>query len=47
MVVNGDLNGPRSYINDRRLRASNRANFTIDVNDVKVGHGPVANPFPG
>ena len=35
MVVSGDLNDPRSYVNDRRLRGSNRANFTIDLNDVK------------
>lgn len=35
MVVQGDLNDPRSYVNDRRLRASNHANFTIDLNDVK------------
>lgn len=35
MVVRGDLNDPRSYVNDRRLRASDRANFTIDLKDVK------------
>jgi len=35
MVVRGDLNDPRSYVSDRRLRASNRANFSIDLKDVK------------
>jgi hypothetical protein len=34
MVASGDLNDPRSYVNDRRLHASSRANFTIDLKAV-------------
>jgi hypothetical protein len=34
IAVRGDLNDPRAYVNDRRLRRTSRANFAMTLADV-------------
>ena len=41
LAVGGDLSDPGSYVDDRLLRSTNRANFTILLRDIsKVEYNP-------